>query len=186
MQYDHNMVREIEVKAKTQDISALKEKLLELGCSFSEPLTQHDTIYLPEGIQYPVQKKGMAVMRIRDQNGKLMLTMKKAIENELDNIEKEISFENKQEAHDMLCEMGYYAAVSVKKTRVKCKHEDVEICIDEVEGLGSFIEVEKLCEDDKDSEQVQEELFAFLQTLGVSQDDQVLKGYDTMMAEKNS
>jgi len=52
------------------------------------------------------------------------------------------------------------------------------ICLDEVEGLGSFIEVEKTSAED--GEAIQEELFNFLESLGVKREDRVFKGYDTL------
>jgi len=58
----------------------------------------------------------------------------------------------------------------------------VEICLDEVENLGSFIEVEKMS--DGDSKQIQEELAEFLGLLGVSPKDRVTKGYNTLMLER--
>jgi adenylate cyclase class IV len=56
--------------------------------------------------------------------------------------------------------------------------------LDEVDGLGSYIEVEKMS--DEDGEKIQNELFDFLQILGVSKEDRVLKGYDTLMWLKNN
>ena len=58
------------------------------------------------------------------------------------------------------------------------------ICLDKVEGLGEFIEVEKITEQD-DSIQTQKKLFDFLKSLGISEEDQVFKGYDTLIEEQN-
>ena len=69
----------------------------------------------------------------------------------------------------------------IHHVRKKAKYNDMEICIDAVEQLGSFIEVEKLSEGD--SLQIQEQLFTFLESLGVTKEDQVIKGYDTLMWE---
>ena len=70
--------------------------------------------------------------------------------------------------------------VSFSKTRCKGKYNDWEVCIDEVPGLGDFIEVEKLTEDG-DSEAIQKSLFEFLQTLGVTEADREHFGYDVIM-----
>ena len=59
----------------------------------------------------------------------------------------------------------------------------MEICLDVVEGLGTFIEVEAFA--DGKTEEVQERLFAFLRTLGIKDEDRVTKGYDTLVREKN-
>lgn len=80
--------------------------------------------------------------------------------------------------------LGYHQAIHVVKTRTKTKYQDMEICLDEVEELGSFIEVEKIVEGE--GETVQNELFGFLETIGVSKENRVLKGYDTLLYIKQN
>jgi adenylate cyclase class 2 len=81
--------------------------------------------------------------------------------------------------------MGYKSAVKINKVRRKAKHLGYEICVDEVEGLGTFIEVEKVTDDCEDSKEVQKELFHFLESLGVNKNDVVMRGYDTLIYLKN-
>ena len=53
--------------------------------------------------------------------------------------------------------------------------------------LGDFIEAEKIVKDEnhEDRKKTQEELFAFLETLGISKADRVIDGkYDIMLYEK--
>jgi len=75
--------------------------------------------------------------------------------------------------------LNYEQTVEVHKKRIKTSYKDYEICLDEVAGLGSFIEVEKMS--DENGEKVQKELFDFLKTLGVSKEDRVFNGYDTLI-----
>ncbi|HEY4495284.1 MAG: hypothetical protein A3B89_02475 [Candidatus Buchananbacteria bacterium RIFCSPHIGHO2_02_FULL_40_13] len=42
------MRKEIEVKAKVANFDIVIQKLLELGCILSEPLTQNDTIFVDD------------------------------------------------------------------------------------------------------------------------------------------
>ena len=58
----------------------------------------------------------------------------------------------------------------------------MEICLDEVKDLGNFIEVEKITDEDPDK--VQEELFRFLESVGVRREDRVVNGYDILMWRK--
>jgi hypothetical protein len=51
--------------------------------------------------------------------------------------------------------------------------------------LGEFIEVEKMTEE-VDGEKIQEELFQFLETLGVSRSDRALHGYDVLLNQKKN
>ncbi|MNR35913.1 CYTH domain protein [compost metagenome] len=61
---------------------------------------------------------------------------------------------------------------------------DIEICIDSVDGLGSFVEVEKLTDETADYDAVVAELWQVLKRLGVQSDDEVTDGYDVLMNKK--
>jgi predicted adenylyl cyclase CyaB len=79
--------------------------------------------------------------------------------------------------------MGYKIAAKVNKTRVITHYDGCEICLDDVENLGSFIEMEKLTKEG-DSEKIQEELFTFFESLGIKRQDRMISGYDILMIQK--
>ena len=60
---------------------------------------------------------------------------------------------------DILGLLGFEKIVEVHKTRRKMKYNDYEICVDDVHGMGNFIEVEKFS--DEPGEKIQSELFNF-------------------------
>lgn len=175
------MRKEIEVKAKVANLDTVAQKLLELGCILSEPLTQNDAIFVDGNYgsfdQFQPYKN---LLRIRESNGKFLFTLKQPKSNQLDCIERETEILNPQEMKEALLLMGYHEVVQVHKVRTKTNYGDWEVCLDKVEGLGSFIEVEKICEDG-DAEKVQNELFTFLQTLGIKPEDRIYEGYDTLV-----
>lgn len=176
------MKYEIEVKAKVVDIKSVREKLEKLGCVFSQPLVQHDYIYNLAGVDIEKRHK-TPVLRVREQNGKTIFTVKKDRKDELDCIEKELEVSDGATMREIFDLLGYTKTVEVKKTRLKAKLDEYEICLDDVEGLGSFIEVEKLSEED--GQMVQDELFKFLQKVGIKKEDRVLVGYDSLIWQKN-
>jgi adenylate cyclase class 2 len=178
-------MKEVEAKAKIDSFDGVKKKLNDLGCEFSEPLVQDDKIYLPNGEDIGNPRKGLVAMRIRNSNGAHIFNMKIQRENDLDNTEYESEVSNPDAIDAMLKNLEYYVASHVNKKRIKCKYKDMEICLDEVKDLGSFIEAEKLTEDE-DSAKVQKELFGFLMSIGVKKENQVTKGYDILMYEKNN
>jgi adenylate cyclase class 2 len=178
------MKLEIEVKAKVRDFEIIKNKLKEIGCVFFEPIIQNDYIYNQKGVDFKNHSHNTPVLRIREQNGKIIFTLKKNRSSELDCIEKEIEVSNKDTLKEIFELLDYEKIVEVHKKRIKTDYKDYEICLDEVSGLGSYIEVEKMS--DEDGEKVQNELFEFLQTLGVSKGDRVFNGYDTLIYLKNN
>ena len=123
-------------------------------------------------------------MRIRETGGKFVLTLKQPKSNEQDAIEHETEVKDADEAREILQHMGLHEAVQVQKTRRKTNYNGWEICLDDVEGLGSFIEVEKIA-DNPDVEVIQNELFEFLKGLGIKSEERVTNGYDTLVYRKN-
>jgi len=172
-------MKEIEVKARISNKPQLLEKLAALGCELSAPITQRDQIFVPHGVTVPTPP-GVNVLRIRQQDGATIFTLKQAISNQLDCLERELGIDDPAAMADIFKLLGFEESSRVNKTRQKGLYNGLEICVDSVEGLGDFIEVEKLSED-ADSAAVQAELFAFLKTLGVQESDRVYDGYDVLM-----
>ena len=178
------MKSEIEVKAKIKDFDTLVYKLKEIGCILSEPIIQNDFIYNKKGVNLRDLNHNTPVLRIREQGEQIIFNLKKNRSNEIDCIEKEIEVSDKNILEDIFKLLDYKKTVEVHKKRRKGKYHDYEICLDEVQDLGSFIEVEKMS--DEDGGKVQEELFNFLKTLGIRDEDRVLIGYDSMIWLKNN
>ena len=63
--------------------------------------------------------------------------------------------------------MNYYPTMRIVKTRRTAHGDDLEICLDEVEGLGAFLELERMVPAGVSGEDVQAELVAFVGSLGV-------------------
>ncbi|MGC9603586.1 MAG: class IV adenylate cyclase [Minisyncoccia bacterium] len=176
-------MREIEIKLRVADPKALEEKLKERGCVLSEPIHQHDTNYALRGSsnEFESAKEGDIIIRIRRQDGGTELNLKQQRSSESDNTEYESEIENPDAVHQMLLLLNWYPAIEVRKIRRKGKLGDYEICLDQVEELGNFMELEKLAPDDADPEKVREELFGVLDSLGLSRKDEEIRGYDTQI-----
>ncbi len=183
-------MQEVEVKARVRDKKALEQALVAKGIVLSDPKEQKDTLFLPKDVSIPdlyiypdaatLAARNIPVMRIRESGGNVLLTMKKPQKNELDCIEHEVEVNGRAELEQILLHCGFHEILRFEKMRRKAKSGPYEICVDKVNGLGSFIEVEKLT-DGMDSEKVQEELFDFLAQFGITRDDRVIYGYDTLM-----
>lgn len=179
------MRKEIEVKAKVDDLENIVKKLQEKGCVISEPITQKDSVYISPEVSYEDMKFGDNFLRVRETKNRSYFTLKQMQANELDNIEEETEISDPEAMKKSLEILGYTLAVRVNKTRRKTNLDGLEICLDEVENLGQFIEVEKITDDSEDAEKVQEKLFYFLSQFGTSKEDRVKQGYDTLIYFKN-
>jgi adenylate cyclase class 2 len=177
------MHKEVEVKAKLQNPELVLAKLKERGVVLDQPIAQHDKVFSPQDLKnFTDFHTGVSFLRIRREENRSLLTLKKSGLNELDNTEIELEVGNPDALEKLLAEIGYKLSVEVKKVRQKGKIDKVEICLDKIEGLGTFIELEKLMAIDSNVELVQTELFELLKELGINDSDRVNQGYDTLMA----
>lgn len=174
------MRQEIEVKAKVSDLNRLASQLEAKGCELSEPIVQHDEVFINFTTPYDQMSSGSNFLRIRQGNGKILFTIKQPQVTELDCLEHEVEISDAEEMRQAILLLGYHKAIEVHKTRRKTMCGDYEICLDSVEGLGDFVEVEKITEGE-DPEKVQTELFEFLKQFGISEADRVTNGYDTLL-----
>ncbi len=176
-------MREIEIKLRAKNLEEIEEKLKEKGCIISELISQHDTIYSLKGSrnEFASASEGDVIIRIRRLKDAAQLNLKQQRSSEGDNLEFETEVKDPEEIHNMLTILNWYPAIEVKKTRKKGKLGEYEFCLDQVEKLGTFVEIEKLTSDDVNPEEVRDELFKELESLGLSKEDEETRGYDTQI-----
>ena len=168
---------EIEAKFKlsaniTRDkLIAVLESQLVVPASIKH---QIDTIFLlPEQVDTPIIP-GSKIMRIRDildpETGELqrsLITLKVEGPTKLVSDEYEFAVDDGDMARQMLTALGWQEVVTVDKVRLESKTEDYTICVDEVAGLGLFIELEVLAEDDANTDNIQQQMYSFLKNLNI-------------------
>ena len=88
-------------------------------------------------------------------------------------IEIEINGEYCKDLIEILDRLDFRESAIVRKERMVYRIHNLEICLDDVEGLGRFIEVETLKENTMDAKDV----FDFMEKLGVSRDEFITKSY---------
>jgi adenylate cyclase class 2 len=177
-------MREIEIKLKVGNIDELEKKLTGAGCIFSQPISQHDTVYTYDNsISFQEAKEGHIAIRIRHEDDKFQLNLKQQRSNQLDNIEYETEVKDANEVHQMLLVLGWKPETEVKKIRKKAKMGEYEICLDRVEKLGDYIELEKMADENANPEEVRKELFEILKPFGLSEKDEEINGYDILICK---
>ncbi len=180
-------MREIEIKLKVASLAQATEKLTELGCVLSDPKTQEDVNFVHKNDLKWFGKDNIgewAYPRIRLQNGKSPLfTVKKPLKNEMDCLEYELQIDKPDEMRGVMALFDYIEGVTVKKTRRTCTFNNYTITLDQVDKLGDFIEIEQVV-DDGDAEKIQEQMLEFAsKTLGLTIEENVMRGYDILMHE---
>ncbi len=177
------MSYEVELKAHVKEKERLLNKLSEMGCCWDDEKTQYDRIfYKPDDTA--LNLKGDVFLRIREESGQEKFLTLKRIQSKTNVIEFESMIGNSDEVARMLREIGFSKYVEIEKNRMEGKIADIVICIDEVKGLGCFIEVEKIVHNDSEIESAEQKVREFLLSLGVNLDQICDKRYHTMLHEK--
>lgn len=159
---------EMELKALLKNKNQVKNFLEEQGCQWSELHLQADTIYINEQIETTVKNP---VFRIRKINDKTILTLKvqDADLNTAQELELEIS--DDKTMHKILQTIGFTAKVELSKKRQTTEYKGYHICLDEVDRLGDFLEIEKLAEEGADKKAVYSEMMNILEEFGIEPGD---------------
>lgn len=173
-------MREIEVKYRVDDLEALMLALKSAGIQLSEPIFQDDQAYAPIGWRFGDSKLGVSFLRLRTTGGRHYFTLKQPAENEQACLEYETEVADRAAMHRAAMLMGFQPTVRITKTRRVATIEDLSLCADDVEGVGGFLEIERLAPDHADSQTVQAELAVFAESLGIPA-ARVSETYDSLV-----
>lgn len=174
-------MREIELKLRVRNLEDLLLKIKKMDCEIGSPIFQNDTIYISD-LKNTKSNEESVWLRIRKENEKIELNYKKqsAFLEESQEIEFEVN--SYEKAKEFLEALGYKKWVEVNKKRCYSKYLNYNLCIDEVERLGSFIEIEIVVEEN-DTKNYIEDLLSVAEELGLNKEDIVKSHYDTMISQ---
>ncbi len=154
---------EIEIKAYCDNHDDVIAKIKSLGGKLEKKVNERDIYY-----KHPARDfvKTDEAFRIRVEDNKNILTYKgpKLGKVTKTRIEKETDFYDLNAMKDILNSLGFSVVDEVVKTRIIYKINDTEICLDKIDGLGSFVELEKKGMD----QGAEKELFKLAGELGLS------------------
>jgi adenylate cyclase, class 2 len=159
---------EVEIKARA-DHFALLRSLKAAGAKYERTVMQNDSYY-----NAPHRDFGQTdeALRLREENGTVYLTYKgkKIDPKSKARKEVEVTVSDRSKAEDLFLSLGFQKTLGVVKKRGTYKLRDVEVCVDSVEGLGDFVEMEILAPDLKDVPRVRDHLIEEMRSLGITGD----------------
>ncbi|MFJ2172723.1 CYTH domain-containing protein [Streptomyces sp. NPDC087851] len=88
--------------------------------------------------------------------------------NEQSCTEHETVVEDRDQMHEAIVLMGYVPTARVAKHRRTGVLDGAELCVDDLDGVGTFLELERIVDKEADGASVQAELAAVLSGLGVA------------------
>lgn len=173
-------MREVEVKYRIADLGSVLLALESRGVEMSEPVVQDDQAYAPVGWEYGDSREGVPFARLRTSAGRHVFTVKRPAGNVMSCEEHETVVADRDRMHGAVVAMGFWPTVRIQKVRRTASIGDVALCVDEVDGAGVFVELERLVGDDRPGGQVQAELARLAGSLGI-EGEPVEQTYDTLV-----
>jgi len=140
---------EVEQKFRVDDAAKFEERLADLGIHFGDPVRQDDTYYAHPTRDFAATDEALRTRSIGDQH---FITYKGPRIDATTKTRKELELPlatTAEEFAELLKAVGFQKVSSVRKSRrsasYKLNDREIEIDLDEVDDLGSFVELETIC-----------------------------------------
>lgn len=181
---------EVEIKLAVTDSVAVRTKLLQIGFVENRKIEEHD-IYFDNEKGY-VRENGCA-LRVRETknlyskrvNAQINFKGKKLDSQTMTRQELETSVENADVCRRILEGIGYNPVIpKVVKIRQMLQKDKVTACLDQVQDLGEFLELEILVETEEEREDALGRIEDILKQLGYSIGDTLQTSYLSMLQKK--
>lgn len=171
---------EVEVRAVVNNIGELLGRVNDLGAKFIKESHIQDYYFGDIGLYEKLNHSFW--IRVRKENNSVILAYKGPTE--IDGVYEE--YEQKVESLGgilkILNKSGFENPINVIKKRITYKYNNIKILIDEIEGRGEYIELEKISTDTNKSD-----LLRLLKELGIKDKDIFHKGFITLfLQDENS
>jgi adenylate cyclase, class 2 len=166
---------EIEVKRRITD-----ERYVPVG----PVLIQDDTLFGPPGHDLRILDPKVFLLRIRVTSEGAMLNAKSKGSYGVAR-EYETSVGDATQARRIIEATGFVELLRFRKERSEREVDGDTLCVDRVEELGCFVELERLVPDGTDPDLATRELEAKLDALGYT-GERITKGYDVMIVDQRA
>ncbi len=180
---------EVEIKVKIENLKEIKSKLSRRG-KLIKSIRQIDEYYIPVQRDFFAQKPHPTEwLRIRTNPDRVIFEYDKSINKKADGEqdcakEYETEISDADELRKILIFLDFKKVVTVEKQREYWDCGDLEVALDDVKGLGYFIEVEAKG-NFRSAKKAKEACFNFFADLGIknAKSTQIKKGYPVLLLE---
>lgn len=171
---------EVEVKVGG-DHDEVRDRLEAHGAEFDGRVEQSDTYLNAPHRDFAVTDEALRVRRETEAGDtSYRITYKGPLVDATSKTRAEIEtgVDNGEDATAIFEQLGFTPVETVEKTRESYSVDGYAVMLDDVKGLGEFVEVEsQITEDDSALEDARTGAFELLRTLGLNPDDQIRTSY---------
>jgi len=173
---------ESRVKLGTGERDRLLGELAARQIELSPSVVQRDVYFAERGFRDRIHGPGSAIARVRYTPSETTLTMKRLTS--CDGVWEEIEtrIHDGHVAERIMDAIGAELIVVVHKQRRSGHFRGIEILIDDVDGLGTYLEVAS--QTDNEIDQARKSIDLLLRELGIPPDQVELRGYPVILLEQ--
>ena len=180
---------EVEIKLPVKDLSEIAEKLKNMGFSEGKYLEESDIYFNSEFHNFVKTGEAFRIRRVMDLTTGEETSLITYKGPRLDSVTKtrqeiETSVGSGDDFNTILNLLGFTPVSPVVKQRRYMHRENLTACLDTVNGLGSFLELEIIVADDRQREDAVAALEKNLSQLGYSLADTVKTSYLGLLQQK--
>jgi adenylate cyclase class 2 len=169
----------IEVEVKARAPKDIAEKIAALGASVLA-VENHQDLYFNSPLCDFKESDEALRIRIKEEGARLTYKGPKLDKTTKSRLERTVKIDDPHQMELILSAIGFVLSAQVRKRRSKYSYEGVVLAIDEVEGLGSFVEVE--AEGVGDYEEQRLKVLSILSQLGLH--ESIQSSYLELLEEK--
>ena len=170
---------EVEVKARAYKDS--KEKIDALGATFLLVENHRDLYFNSPSRDFKQSDEALRI-RIKEDGARLTYKGPKLDQQTKSRRELTVKIDDPTQMREILSFLGFVLSAEVRKRRTKYSYQGMVIALDEVEGLGTFLEVEAQGEVDWENEK--ERVLSVLKKLELK--DTIRRSYLELLEEKRA
>ncbi|MFX0107111.1 MAG: class IV adenylate cyclase [Candidatus Hodarchaeota archaeon] len=190
---------EVEVKIPIADPESIRASLLELGAVRGHKESQTDIYFGHPCRSFPETDEALRLRRReilseahhgnddnRVQRHELTYKGPKIDPLSKTRVEVSLEFDDYPSAERILTHLGFTKIVEIAKDRSFYEVREITVSVDDVSGVGSFLELEQIVDDRTNIESVREEIFSVVKSLGLDPNQSIRTSYLEIYLEKNT
>jgi adenylate cyclase class 2 len=172
-------------RIEEKDIGRFQDTLDKLEFEKGAEQDQSDSVFLGKGhTDFSTFTPGDPVARVRRANKHVTMTVKRSLTDGA-SIERETVCDSYEESVGIFDALGMNRVVEISKRRQEYKKEGVTVAIDNVKGLGFFIEIELLADEGTSLDELEKRIMNLAETIGLDPEDLENNKYDALISRQN-
>lgn len=161
---------EVEVKAHATNLDDIEEKVIEIGASRVKEEYQEDLYFNAPHRDFAQTDEALRIRKTKSENSEeTYITYKGPKMDKISKTRKEIevAVEDPSNMAEILENLSFRAVAMVRKNRTIYTLGELIITLDQVHGVGDFVEIEKETLEGEDTKKALKEIFSTYSKIGI-------------------